>query len=273
MEAENGLIFGTGASACKDQEGLTRVIRAAVENGIRKFDTAPSYRTEALLGKALREAAKAENLSREELFVQTKIDLWQMAETGGDVRRHAEGALKRMELEYFDSLLIHWPDPDCLNQTWKSFVQMKRDGFVRRIGICNVRMRQLRSFLEWEQLPEIIQIERNPLRVCREETAFCAEHGMAVQAYSPLCKMDDRIRDSRVLQELSKRHGKSVGQIVLRWHLDTGVTPVFTSTKESRIAEYSSIFDFRLSQEEIASISGLNLDYKMYLESFACPGF
>lgn len=267
------LIFGTGASASKVYMGLLQTVRAAVDGGIRAFDTAPSYHTEEVLGQILNQIMVEDGLDRGSFFIQSKIDAWQMQESNGDIRKYVQSTLKQMNLEYLDALLIHWPLPEYLEHTWRNFVKLYDAGIVRQIGICNVRMRQLNKFLYYDFMPQIIQIERNPLRTCDDEVAFCKEHDIVVQVYSPLCKMDERIRDSVILKNLAEKYRKSVGQIVLRWHLDTKVIPIFTSTNPNRIKEYTDLADFKLSEDEVTAISSLNINYKMYLESCACPGF
>lgn len=266
------LIFGTGVSSSKDYAGLKSVVQAALDSGIYSFDTAPSYHTEEILGRVLRETSEERNICRESLFIQTKIDAWQMQESDGNIERYVESALADMQLDYFDSLLIHWPVPEYFDRTWQSFIGLREKGIARKIGICNVRLRHLLKYKELDFPPEVIQIERNPLRTCEAEINFCHQHEMEVQAYSPLCKMNSRLRYSEILKELSEKYGRSRGQIILRWHLDTGVTPCFTSTKPGRIREYAELVDFELSEEDVRRISSLNLDYKMYLESWACPG-
>lgn len=268
----NRLIFGTGASSNKDYDDLKQVIRAAMESGIFAFDTAPSYGTEKVLGRILKELSYENGNNREKLFIQTKIDAWQMQESDGKVYKYVETAMKKLGVDYIDSLLIHWPVPEYFDKTWECFSKLKNDGIVRKTGICNIRFRHLKKYAERGALPDVIQIERNPLRTCEKEIAFCLNHGIEIQAYSPLCKMDERLRDSEDLKEISQKYDKSLGQTVLRWHMDTGVTPVFTSKKPKRVKEYAGIFDFKLSEEDIALISSMNIDYKMYLESIACPG-
>ena len=105
-----------------------------------------------------------------------------------------------------------------------------------------------------------------------EEAAFCKASGFALQAYSPLCKMDSRIKNSAAIAAIACNHQKDAGQVVLRWHLETGSAPIFTSKNIERIKRYADIFSFSLSADEIAQISSLNEGFKLYLESFACPG-
>lgn len=267
------LYFGTGASSCKTYEDLRQVIDAAVTGGIRRFDTAPSYGTEEVLGKALYELSQRYGVSRDDLWVQTKIDPWQMQEKNGDIREYVEIVLKKLRLDYLNALLIHWPVPEYFDNTWDAFIQLRDVGLAKEIGVCNVRVRQLNRMQKRTELPQIVQIERNPLRTCEGELEFCRDNHIEVQAYSPLCKMDDRIKNSEALKVIAEQTGKNIGQVVLRWHIDTGVYPIFTSKKCSRIREYCELDDFSLIEEQISQISALNANYKMYLESCICPGF
>lgn len=266
------LMIGTGASACKTYEALRPIVEQGIQSGITCFDTAPSYHTEKILGQILNECIRKSHLQREDIYIQTKIDAWQMQEMHGQIQKYVEYALMDMGFDYFDCLLIHWPIPEYFDETWRTFCQLRASGVVRKIGICNVRMWNLKKLAAFNTLPEVIQIERHPLRICEKEIAFCKEYGMAVQAYSPLCKMPKRLVESRELDALAKKYHKSIGQIILRWHLDTGVSPIFTSTKPERIREYADIDDFRLTAEDIAVVSSHNENWKLYLEGMICPG-
>ena len=178
-----------------------------------------------------------------------------------------------MDLDYFDSILIHWPIPEYIDDAWKAFLLLRRQGIVHNIGICNVRLRQLNLYSSNGIHPDLIQIERNPLNNCVDEVSFCRKNGILIQAYSPLCKMNPKIRDNYLLADFARKYNKSIGQIVMRYHLDSGVAPVFTTKKTERVVAYSSIFDFELSRSEIEQIDTLNENYKLYLESWSCPGF
>lgn len=267
------IMFGTGASSAKNYGELFSIIRTAVCTGIVGFDTAPNYKTESVLGKCLTQCMKELELSRTALFIQTKIDAWQMAEGTEKIRNYLEKIIQDMKIQYLDSLCIHWPLPEYLDETWDCLTKLQKEGIVRYIGICNFRMRQLRKLYEYEVIPQFIQLERHPLRTCEREIAFCHSNNITVQAYSPLCKMHSDIANSEIIYGLAEKYNKNIGQIVLRWHLDTGVIPIFTSKKESRIREYTSIDDFSLTNEEVELINEMNKDYKMYLEACVCPGF
>ena len=266
---QSDIILGSGVSFSKSPEIAENVIAVAIKCGIHKFDTAPSYKTESLVGDILKRQCEQGVFSRKKLYIQTKIDAWQMQD--GRISFHLDEALKKLGTEYLDALLIHWPIPEYMESTWKKMQKMKDAGVIKKVGICNVRVRQLKEYIDW--CPDIIQIERHPLNTFENEVDFCHKHGVEVQAYSPLCKMDDRIKNSDVVKKIAGKYGKDQGQIVLRWHLDTGVIPIFTTTKTSRVVLYSELDDFSLTDEEVKAISGLNENYKMYLESMSCPGF
>ena len=266
------MILGSGISFSKDIDIAKSVVSTALKNGLYRFDSAPSYKTESLLGKILNDQIERGAITRESIYIQTKIDAWQMQDKHGrNIMYHVESALKKFQTDYLDSLLIHWPVPEYMEETWRQFEFIKNQGIVRKIGICNVRIRQLNEYVSWK--PDIIQIERHPLNTFRDEVEFCHNEGIEIQAYSPLCKMDGRIKNNPILEQLSEKYGKDIGQIVLRWHIDTGVIPVFTTTKPSRIDTYSEIDNFALAADEIEMVYDINENYKMYLESIACPGF
>ncbi len=263
-------MIGTGVSASKDKDDLIKIIGAGLDGNVFGFDTAPSYKSEKLLSQVLNECCAKRNIPREKLFIQTKIDAWQMQQ--GNIKQFLDKALSDMQLNYLDSLLIHWPVPEYFEETWSRLVDFKKSGVVKNIGVCNVRKRHIVKLLASNDRPDIIQIERNPLRTCDDEISLCKENNIIIQSYSPLCKMDKRIADDPSINQIAKAHGKSIGQVVLRWHIDTGAVPIYTSRKPERIAEYADIFDFELSSAEISQISKLNQNFKLYLESIACPG-
>lgn len=269
----NGLFIGSGLSSEKQYDNLLNIVNVGISAGICSFDTAPSYKTEVVLGNAIRACLKLGNVTREDLYIQTKVDAWQMQEKNGDVYEYVIDSLDKMQLQYFDSVLVHWPIPEYLENTMINLRMMKECGIIRNIGVCNVRKRHIKQMIDNHLLPDIIQIERNPLRTSNDEIEICKENDIIVQAYSPLCKMNSKLKNNILLQAMSQKYGKSIGQIILRWHIDTGVIPIFTSTKVDRIQEYSNIFDFSLSIEDILKISSLNENYKLYLESWLCPGF
>lgn len=256
----------------RDGSVLNNVVNAAILSGIRMFDTAPSYKTEFLLGDALHKSMQINNVVREELIIIDKIDGWQMQD--GNLLKHIEFSLKKMRLEFFDVLLIHWPFPDYLINTWKQFEQLKTVGKAKRIGLCNVRCKHITKLIDATGIiPDYIQIERHPLWNSNKEVEYCKKNGIKVMGYSPLCRMDKRLLNASILSELSKKYQKTISQIILRWHIDTDCIPVFMTKNPDRISEHTNIFDFSLDTKEIERINELDSQLKLSVESWGCPGF
>ena len=216
------------------------------------------------MGKAINEAAQKYSLDRKDFFISDKIDAWQMQEGDGDIRRFVDEAISQMNIDYIDLLLIHWPIPEYVDSTWKCFEKLYESGIVKNIGICNLRVRHLKKYIQYDIHPQFLQIERHPLRTCIQELEFCKEHGIKVMSYSPICQMDTRLKNSKILQRLAEKYNKNIGQVILRWHIDTGCIPVFMTKKAKRVKENLDIFDFHLEKEEIDEISSLNENYKNF---------
>lgn len=265
------IILGTGLSSAKSEEGLLSVCRTAMKSGITRFDTAPSYKTEEVLSKVLHKCAEEFQLTRGDYYLQTKIDPIQIYNDNIDI--YFRDKLRLMRMEYVDALLIHWPVTKYFRSTWNAMQRLKADGLTREIGICNLRCAQMHELEQEGIIPAIIQIERHPLNIFDREVDFCKKHKIWLQDYSPLCKMHPRLKESETIQRIAKNHNRDTGQIILRWHLDTGATPIFTTTKPARIDQYSNIFDFHLTEDEIKAISNHNCNHKLYLESLICPGY
>ena len=258
----------------KDFEMLLNNVRVGIQNGVFGFDTAPSYKTERLLGTVLKTLITKEVVKREYLFVSDKIDAWQMQAGNGNVRSCVVDALQKMQLSYFDLILIHWPIPEYLYSTIKSLSELKKEGLIRNTGVCNVRLGHLKRIQSnVGVLPDFIQNEIHPLNTCDEVVKWCNEKDIKIMAYSPLCRMNSKIIESSTLKELSVKYNKTIGQIILRWHLERGVIPVFMSHNPKRIVENTEIRDFSLEKGDIERINAMNENYKIFLESNGCPGY
>ena len=213
--------------------------------------------------------------TRSDLYISDKVDAWQMQETNGHIQKYLYNALEKMNLDYIDQYLIHWPIPEYFEETWKSMEKLYEEGVVKHIGISNIRVGHLQRMEACQNIcPHFVQIERHPLRTCDNEMKYCKYHQIKVQAYSPLCRMNEKIKQSELLQSFKEKYQKNdIGQIILKWHLQTGSIPVFTTRSPQRIVSNLNIFDFQLSDEEISQINQMNCNYKIFLESTGCPGY
>jgi diketogulonate reductase-like aldo/keto reductase len=258
-----------------NEEELHGLIRHAIKHGYHAFDTAPSYQNELMLGGIFSSLTEAGFIEREELFLIDKIDGWQMHATKGDVRSHVEEALKKLQVNYLDLLLIHWPFPEYFMETWKAFEHLYEAGLARSIGLCNVELRHLeRVFQQATIMPHVVQIERHPLNTASDVLTYCHAGGVAVQGYSPVCRMLPKVAHSDVIERIAQKHKKSKGQVIMRWHIDTEVAPVFMTTRHERLVEYAAeLHTFQLDGGDIAAINSMNEDFKLFLGSRACPGY
>jgi 2,5-diketo-D-gluconate reductase A len=229
------------------------VVRTALDAGYRHIDTAQGYGNEEGVGQAVRESG----LARDEVFVTTKLI---NNRHGHDEAVAAlDESLLKLGLDHVDLYLIHWPRPhaDRYVETWRAFEKILSDGKARSIGVSNFQVPHLeRLAAETGSVPAVNQIELHPLLAQRELQAYHREHGIATEAWSPIGKGGDLLRDERVVS-LGQKYDKSPAQIVLRWHiqLDNIVFP--KSVTPSRIRENIEVFDFELGADDMATIGEL----------------
>ena len=172
---------------------------------------------------------------------------------------------------------MHWPYADYYPQTWKKMEQLYlHTDKIKAIGVANYRVRHFNRLLssDIEIVPMVNQMEYHPLRAAKDIVSYMNAHDIRLQAYAPLCRLVSPLKNAEIFPILQAKYKKSIGQIILRWHLQHGfVVPIFKSYKPSRFSENIDIFDFELTEEEMQAISALDIDYKYHLESASCPGY
>jgi 2,5-diketo-D-gluconate reductase A len=234
-------------------EDTQEVVEEALASGYRHIDTAAAYRNEAGVGAAI----AAAGLGREEVFVTTK--LWN-SEQGYDSTLAAfDKSLERLGLDHVDLYLIHWPMPseDRYLDTWRAFEKIQGEGRSRSIGVSNFRVEDLeRLQTEAEMLPTVNQIELHPSLQQVELRGWHADHGIATEAWSPLAQGD--LLDDDTIETVAAHHQKTPAQTILRWHLQLGNVVIPKSVTPERIRENIEIFDFELSEDDLAAIARLD---------------
>jgi 2,5-diketo-D-gluconate reductase A len=229
------------------------VVEDALEAGYRHIDTAGAYCNEKGVGEAL--AASA--IPRDEVFVTTK--LWNAQQGYDEALAGFEASLGRLGLDRVDLYLIHWPVPteDRFVDTWRAFEQIHEEGGARTIGVSNFRIEDLeRLERETSTRPTVNQVELHPWLQQAELRRWHAEHGVATEAWSPLAKAWHL--DDETIGSIASAHSKSPAQTILRWHIQLGNIVFPKSVTPERIRENIDIFDFELSEEEMARIEGLD---------------
>ena len=227
-------------------------VTQALADGYRHIDTAAAYRNEAEVGEAIR----ASGLERSEVFVTTKCF---NDDHGFDAAKRAlHASLQRLGFEYVDLYLIHWPVPshDLYVDTWRAFIELRSQGLIRAIGVSNFQPAHLRRLIsETGETPAINQVELHPYF---QQAALRREHeqlGIVTEAWSPLAQ--GRVLDEPSIVEIAQAHGRTSGQVVIRWHLQLGNVVIPKSVTPERIARNIDVFDFDLSDREMGAINAL----------------
>ncbi|NHC44464.1 aldo/keto reductase [Motilibacter aurantiacus] len=228
-------------------------VATALEAGYRLIDTAAAYRNEEGVGRALADSG----IPREELFVTTK--LWNEDQGYDSTLRAFDDSLAKLGLETLDLYLIHWPSPHrgLYVETWKALERVYSEGRVRAIGVSNFTQAHLqRLFDETDVVPAANQVELHPELPQDELRAFHEEHGIVTQAWSPI-GAGKGLLEHPVVTGLATRVGRTPAQVVLRWHVQRGTVVIPKSVTPERIRSNIEVFDFELSDADMAEVSGL----------------
>lgn len=252
---------------------MSELVEEGLRVGFRAFDTARDYGNEPIVGRVMEERLRATGMRREDIFITTKIGNGQQAK--GDIEGEIEQSLRNLRTEYVDLWLMHWPYPGYYVETWRKMEKVYASGKVRAIGVANYLPRHFKTLFsaDIEITPHCLQCEHHPLRTADDLLTLCREHGIALQAYSPLCRMIPAVRDNETLKAIAKRLGKTIPQVILRWHVQHNSVPVFKTLKPHRLKENFAIWEFSLTDADMKAIAALDQDYKYHLESASCPGF
>ncbi|SCB89981.1 aldo/keto reductase [Weissella bombi] len=245
--------LGLGTYQLKGGSGLQQVL-AAIKSGYRLIDSATNYDNEGIVGKAIRMSG----VPRAEFFVTSKLPgKYHDYESARDA---IQESLARMGLDYFDLFIIHWPLPKrgLYVEAWQALVDAQKQGLIRSIGVSNFEPEHLDRIIEKTGVtPAVNQIEVHPYWVQEENLLENLRRGIKVEAWSPLGRGSSALKEP-VVQEIADKYGKSTSQIITRWHLDRGIIPVLRSSNPAHQRENLDVFDFELTNSEIAAINELN---------------
>ncbi len=251
-------VVGFGTWQTPDGETAVKSVEAALKDGYRHIDTAAVYGNEASVGEGIRNSG----VPREDIFVTSK--LWNTERGYEKTVQAFEQTLEKLQLDYLDLYLIHWPSIEKLDKnwqetnlaTWRAFEKLYKDGKIKAIGVSNFLTKHLEPLIaEAEIKPMVDQIEYHPGYLQKETVDFCKSNGILVEAWSPLGT--GKVLDNETLKTIAGKYGKSSAQVCIRWCLQTGTLPLPKSVTPSRILENTNIFDFELTAEDVAAINEL----------------
>jgi len=249
--------LGLGVWQVDTPQECINAVKAAVKNGYISIDTAKAYDNEEYVGQAIKECDK----KREELFITSK--LWNADQGYDNTLKAFDATLKRLDMEYLDMYLIHWPVPvaDKYVETWKAMEKLNKEGLIRAIGVSNFTKAHLQRLAdECEIIPAVNQIEYHPWLIQPALNAYMEENNIKLEAWSPLAHGE--LLNNEIIGKIAEKYNKSIAQVIIKWDLQNGVITIPKSVKEERIIANADVFDFELSVEDMATINGMNKDYR-----------
>jgi len=239
------------------QDIADSLVQHAIDVGYRRIDTAALYDNELEVGAAIRKSG----LPRNELFVTTKI--WNDRQGYASSLEAIDEALEKLNIEYIDMLLIHWPVPkqDKYVETWHAFEHALASGRIKGIGVSNFEPEHLTKLMAAATVtPALNQVELHPGLQQAAVRAFDAPNGIATEAWSPLAR--GRFSDNPVLLALAAKHGKTVTQVIVRWHIQIGNLVIPKTSHPDRLAENIDVFAFELDAADLAQVATLDANFR-----------
>ena len=258
LKLNNGIEIprlGLGTYNITRKKDVDRAIHSALEAGYRLIDTAAAYYNEREIGEAI----KSSTVPREEIFITTKLD---NSDHGyKSTFRAFEQSLSRLDTDYVDLYLIHWPISRRRNESWKAMEELLEKGKCKAIGVSNYMINHLEDLKKNSSvLPAVNQIEFNPFVFEREVKEYCQNLGVAVEAYTPIAR--GRKFKHQDIKRLSDKYGKTEAQVMLRWGIQHNVIVIPKSSSPERIKENADIFNFNISDEDMGVMNSLDEDLR-----------
>lgn len=245
-------ILGFGVYQISDLEECEEIVYQAITQGYRLIDTAAAYGNEEAVGKAI----KRIGIPREELFLTTK--LWISDATYEGTKKAFQRSLERLDLEYVDLYLIHQPLNDVYG-AWRAMEELYKEGKIKAIGVANFYPDRLIDLAAFNEItPAVNQIEVNPFFQRTADQKAMVEKGVQVEGWAPFAEGKNNLFQNQLLQQIGDQYGKSVAQVILRWHIQRGIVAIPKSANVARMQQNFDVFDFELSAEDMDKITILD---------------
>lgn len=246
--------FGFGVFQIPDDQ-TTAAVSNAIQRGYRLIDTAQIYGNEAGTGAGIQAGLAKTGLQRSDLFVTSKV--WNDHLSYEETIAAYNDSLAKLGLDYLDLYLIHWPGDDAYRESWRALEDLYLAGKIKAIGVSNFEQHHFDDLMTTARVkPVLNQVEIHPLLTQEPMRAYAADHDFLLQAWSPLAQ--GKLFGNPVMEQLAQKYGKSVAQLILKWDVQRDVLVITKSTNPDRIAANADVFDFTISDADMAAIDALN---------------
>lgn len=253
-------VLGFGVWQMEDLKECENAVIKAIQTGYRMIDTAAIYRNETAVGAAV----KNSGVNRDELFITSKV--WVQDHGYEKAKSAFQRTLDRLQMDYLDMYLIHWPYGDFL-ATWKALEELYHEGKIKAIGVCNFTVEKLEELkANSTVLPVINQIELHPVFQQKELQVYDRENNIITQPWSPLGNGNANLLSNPELKAIAEKYGKTVAQVILRWHLQEGFVVIPKSVTPSRIEENFNVFNFELTEDEMNVVRSLDTGKRLFFD-------
>ena len=251
---------GFGVFQIRDLDECERVVLDAIGAGYRLIDTAESYGNESAVGKAIAKSG----VNRADLFISTK--LWVTNTSYEGAKAAIDRSMENLGLDYLDLYLIHQAMGDYIG-AWRAMTEAYKEGRIRAIGVCNFYPHRLADFCETvDELPAVNQVELHPFFQQKDALSLMREYGVQPMAWAPFAEGKHGIFTHPVLTRMGEKCGKGAGQVALRWNMQRGVVVIPKSTHRERMEQNIDVFDFSLTDEEMAEIAALDIGHSEIID-------
>lgn len=252
--------LGFGVWQMEDLKECENAVIKAIQTGYRMIDTAAIYQNETAVGAAV----KNSGVNRDDLFITSKV--WVQDHGYEKAKSAFQRTLDRLQMDYLDMYLIHWPYGDFLG-TWKALEELHQEGKIKAIGVCNFTIEKLDELqANSTVLPVINQIELHPVFQQKELQVYDRQNNIITQPWSPLGNGNANLLNNADLKAIAEKYGKTVAQVILRWHLQEGFVVIPKSVTSSRIEENFNVFDFELTEDEMNIVRSLDTGKRLFFD-------
>ncbi|MGQ2286477.1 aldo/keto reductase [Leuconostoc suionicum] len=257
-------VLGFGVFQVQEKGAAKQAVIDAIKTGYRLIDTAASYGNEREVGEGISTAIEEGLVTREELFVTSKM--WVQDVSADKAASAILASLERLNLEYLDLYLIHQPYNDVFG-AWRAMEKAYRAGQLKAIGVSNFDIAQLTNLAEFSEIkPMLNQIEVNPFQQNKKDVAYFSDYGVQTEAWAPFAEGKNGLFSNEILKEIGDKYNKSIAQVVLRWLTQRHIVVVAKSVKPERMAQNLNVFDFKLTDKEMEKIASLDANISQFFD-------